>query len=73
MICCTSKARHFGGGEILSKEGNTQGDLTSMRAYILGILQILHSLLDFVLTSDLHTREIAFADDLTVAGKLADI
>ena len=48
------------------------GDLTSMGAYVLGILPILHFLLDFVLTSDLHTREIAFADDLTVAGKLTD-
>ena len=31
------------------------------------------SLLDFVLTSDLQIREVAFVDDLTVAGKLADI
>ena len=30
-------------------------------------------LLDFVLTNDLQTREAAFADYLTVAGKLADI
>ena len=34
---------------------------------------MFHSLLDFVLTSELQTREVAFADDLTVAGKLADI
>ena len=44
-----------------------------MGAYVLGILPILHFLLDFVLTSDLNTREIAFADDLTVAGKSTDI
>ena len=73
MLCCTSKALHFGGGKILSKKGNILGDLTSMEAYVLGILPILHFLLDFVLTSDLNTREIAFADDLTVAGKLTDI
>ena len=40
-------------------------------AYALGILPMLHSLLDCVLTNDLQTREVAFADDLTVAGKLA--
>ena len=34
---------------------------------------MFHSLLDFVLTSELQTREVAFADDLTVAGKLVDI
>ena len=56
----------FGGGEILSKEGTTQGDPTSMGAYALDILPMLHSLLDFVLTNDLQNREVAFADDLTV-------
>ena len=40
-------------------------------AYALGILPMLHSLLDCVLTNDLQTREVAFVDDLTVAGKLA--
>ena len=44
-----------------------------MGVYVLCILPMLHSLLDFVLTNDLQTREVAFADDLTVAGKLADI
>ena len=34
---------------------------------------MLHSLLNFVLTSDLQTREVAFADDPIVAEKLADI
>ena len=72
--CYAAPARLFifGGGEILSKEGTTEGDPTSMGAYALGILPMLHSLLDFVLTNDLQTREVAFADDLTVAGKLAD-
>ena len=30
-------------------------------------------MLDLVLTNDPQTREAAFADDFTVAGKLADI
>ena len=59
--------------QILYKEGTTQGDPTSMGAYALGILPMLHSLLDFVLINNLQTREIAFADDLKVAGKLTDI
>ena len=44
-----------------------------MEAYALGILPMLHSLIDFVLTNDLQTREVNFADGLKVAGKLADI
>ena len=62
----------FGGDEILSKEATTQGDPTSLGAYALGILPMVHSLLDFVLTNNLQTREVAFVDDITVAGKLVD-
>ena len=73
--CYATLERLFisGGDEILSKEEATQGDPTSMGAYDFGILPMLHSLLDFVLTNDHLTREFAFADDLTVAKKLADI
>ena len=46
----------FGWGEILSKEGTTQGDLTLTRAYALGILPMLHSLLDSVLTTELQSK-----------------
>ena len=63
----------FRGGEILSKERTAQGDPTSMKANALGILSMLHLLLDFVITNNVQTREVAFADDLAVAGKLADI
>ena len=34
---------------------------------------MLHSLLDFVLTNELKTKEVALAADLKTAGKLADI
>ena len=44
-----------------------------MGAYALGILPVLNSLLDFVLIKNLQTIEVAFADDLTVAVKLADL
>ena len=63
----------FGGSEILSKEETTRGDPTWIGTFALGILPMLRSLLDFDLTSDPQTRVVAFADDLTVAGKLADI
>ena len=59
----------FGGGQILSKEGTTHDDPASMRAYAIGILPVLLSLLGLVLTSDIQTREVAFADALRVAGK----
>ena len=73
--CYAAPARLFifGGGEILSKEGKTQSNLTLMGDYALGILPMLHSLLDFVWTNGLQTSEVAFTDDLTVAGKLGDI
>ena len=73
--CYATPARLFifNGGETLSKEATIQGDPTSMGTYALSILPMLHSLHGFVLTSDLQTREVAYADGLTVAGKLADI
>ena len=44
-----------------------------MGANATGITRMFHSLLDFVLRNDLQTKEVAFAGDLIVAGKLADI
>ena len=44
-----------------------------MGAYALGISPMLHFLVDFVLLNALQTREVAFADDLTVTRKLTDL
>ena len=62
----------LGEDEILSKEGTTQGNPTSLGAYTVGILPMSHSSFDFVLTNDPQTREVGFAD-VTVVGKLAII
>ena len=66
---CPARLFIISGGELLSKEGTTQGDPTSMCAYARGILPLLQSLLDFVSVHELNTEEVAFADDFRVAGK----
>ena len=53
------------------KKGQSRVIRFRWRTYTFGIM--LHSLLDFVLTNDLQTREVALAYDLTVPGKLEDI
>ena len=73
--CYITPARLFiiGGGKILSKEGTTQGDPTAMVAYAPGILSLIHFLLQFISLNHLSAKEVAFADDFTVAGKLTSI
>ena len=73
--CCMCPARLFiiGGEELFSKEGTTQGDPISVGAYALGILPLIQFLLDFISVNELNAKEVAFADDLTVAGNLSSI
>ena len=56
--CYVAPARLFIFREdgILSNKGTTQDDPASMRPYLLGILPMFHSLLDFVLTNKLRKR-----------------
>ena len=62
------------GVKYYSKEGQPKKLRLRWRLMPLAFYQCLilaipdQSLLQFVLTNDLQTREIAFADDLTVAG-----
>ena len=72
---CTFNSRLFiiGGKEIKSKEGTTQGDPISTGAYALGITSLIQYLHEFIKIKDHNSKEVAFADDLAVAGKINEI
>ena len=63
----------IGGTELLSKEGTTQGDPTSMGAYALGVTPLLPFLRDFIINNENSCKEVAFAEDFTVVGKVNEI
>ena len=73
--CYAVPARLFviGGKEILSNEGTTQGDPTAMAAYAIGVTPLLRLLYDQTRTQNHTLKEVAFADDFTVAGKISEI
>ena len=70
---CYQPAAHqivISGKEILSKEGTTQGDPTSVGTYALVLTPLLHFLHEFILINEHRSKEVTFADDLTVAGNI---
>ena len=73
--CYCSPANLFiiGGSKILSKEGTTQGDPTAMAAYALGVTPLLHFFHEFASSHNHRTKEVAFADDFTISGKISEI
>ena len=56
-----------------SKEGTTQGDLKSTGTDASGVTPLLHLLYEFILINEHRSKEVAFEDDLTVAGKIEEI
>ena len=59
--------------ELLSREGTTQGDPTTMAAYAIGMTPLLMFLLEYITSNNNTTKHVAFADDFTVAGKIPEI
>ena len=49
------------------------GEEELMGVYALGILPLLQFLLDFTSASELNAKEVAFANEFAVAGKLSNI
>ena len=70
---CPARLFIIGGGKLFLREGTTQEDQISMGAYALGILPLLQFLRDFISVNKLDAKEVAFADDYTVTGKLSNI
>ena len=73
--CYIRHARFFiiGGRERPSKEGTTPVDPTSMGANALEILPLRQFLLSFISVIKLNTKEVAFADDFMLDGKLSTL
>ena len=71
--CYGSPARLFvtGGVEIRSNEGTTQGCPFSMPAYALAILPLMSMINSYHYSTTV--KQVAFADDLCGAGKLASL
>ena len=57
----------------MSKEGTTQGDSTAMAAYALGVTLLLHFFHKFASSHNHSTKEVVFADDFTISGKISEI
>ena len=63
--CIPARLFIIGGTELLSKEGTTQGDPTSMGAYALGVTPLLFFLRNFIINNENSCKEVAFAGDFT--------
>jgi len=67
--CVPSSLFIFGGGEISSEEGTTQGDPLAMPVYAVGITPLM----SIIKNEDANNKHVAFADDLAGTGKLKNL
>ena len=63
----------IGGEEIQSMEGNTQSDPAAMVIYAIAIIPLIVMLVEIRMQVNNHTKTVAYADDLTVAGPIDQI
>ena len=63
----------MGNREIKSREGTTQGNPTATGAYALVVTPLIYFLSEFIFINEHRSKEVAFADNFTVAGKASDI
>ena len=59
--------------EIKSREVTTQRYPTVMGAYALGVTPLIHFLSEFIFVKEHRSKEVALADNFTVAGKAREI
>ena len=71
--CVPARLFIISGKELLSKECTTQGDPTAMGADALAVTPLLYFLRDFIVNSEHDSKEVAFADDYSVSGKVIEI
>ena len=55
------------------QRATTQCDPTALRAYVLGVLPLIHFLLEFISINHLSAKEVTFSDKFIVTGKLTSI
>ena len=70
LLCNPIKVFNVFGEEIISSEGTTLGNPTALGAYVLGILALIKLLLEFINLNQRNVKEVAFADNFSVAGSL---
>ena len=73
--CFVVPARDFiiGNKEIKSKEGTKQGKPDEMGAYALVVTPFFHFLNEFIVVNEQRCKEVAFANNFSLAGKIREI